>query len=336
MKKNITMKDIATKLNISTVTVSKALTDKEGVGDELRRKIKELADEMGYRYNSLARDMKEGKSSNIGIIVSERFMKEYGFYMNAYGYCVKALAAHNYYGIMEIISTQMEADLVVPNVLRDNKVDGLIMLGQVSAEYLHIIKASSLHFVQLDFYNEREEADAILSDNLYGSYVTTNYLVELGHKKIGFVGNKMATSSILDRYLGYYKALLENDLSFREEWIIKDRNINGEFVDLILPDTMPTAFVCNCDEVAYHLVRKLKNEGYIIPEDVSVVGFDNFIYSTLSSPAITTFEVDMKAMAEIAVETIVKRIEKPSQSNSRKVVSGKIIIRDSCAPPRNE
>jgi LacI family transcriptional regulator len=106
---------------------------------------------------------------------------------------------------MEIVSTKAEKDLTIPNVISDNKVDGVIVLGQMWPQYLAVIKRTSLPLVFLDFYDEQLDVDSVISDSFYGAYTLTNHVISLGHKEIGFVGNIFATSSILDRYLGYYK-----------------------------------------------------------------------------------------------------------------------------------
>jgi LacI family transcriptional regulator len=331
--KNVTMKDIASRLGISTVTVSKAISDKDGVSEELKDKIKSVAEEMGYRYNSLAKGMKEGKSYNVGIIIADRYIRDDGdaFYLKMYQSVVKALSRVNYYGIMEIVSSESERKLVIPNIISDNKVDGVIVLGQMNFEYVKLINNCTIPLVFLDFYDELLDVDAIIGDNFYGSYLITNHLISKGHKEIGFVGNIFSTSSILDRYLGYYKALISSGLKVVEEWIIRDRSDEGLYIDFALPEKMPTAFVCNNDKVAYLFIKKLKNLGYEIPKDISIVGFDNDIISGLSSPKLTTVEVDIAMMTETAVDAMIRKIKGDKHSIGRKVISGKLIVRDSVA-----
>ncbi len=332
--KNVTMKDIAKRLGVSTVTVSKALSDKEGVGSELKELIKKTAAELGYRYNSAARTMKNGVSCNIGIILSERFvsvrsMGDDAFYTRMYQSVIKKLSDLNYFGLLEIVSDDAEESCSVPNVIQNSKVDGLVILGQMSCSYVRMIEKCNIPFLFLDFYNEDYTVDSIISDSIYGTYILTNYLIARGHRKIGFVGSILQTSSILDRYLGYYKAMLENRLPLVEEWVIEDRDKKGCFVEFELPGQMPTAFVCNCDEVAYHFVRRLKKEGYSIPDDISVVGFDNYIYANLTNPMLTTFESNIDNMAQNAVEAIIRKVVDSDFVLGRKVISGKLVIRES-------
>lgn len=332
--KNVTMKDIADRLNISTVTVSKALSDKDGVGSELRDRIKNIAEEMGYRY-STAKGMKEGRSYNIGVLIADRFIRDDGdaFYLKMYQCVVKALSRVNYYGILEIVASDSEKKLVIPNIVSDNKVDGIIVLGQMSIEYVNLIKNTAMPVVLLDFYDELLDVDSIISDSFYGSYKVTNYLLSQGHTNIGFVGKVFSTSSILDRYLGYYKALISNGLEVRADWIIEDRGEDGEYIDFDLPKQMPTAFVCNNDGVAYLFINKLKKLGYKVPKDISVVGFDNDIFANISVPKLTTVEVDIISMSETAVDAMIRKISGDKYAIGRKVISGKLIIRDSVAAP---
>lgn len=336
MGKNITMKDVAIQLGISTVTVSKALSDREGVSDALREAIKKKAEEMGYRYNFVGKSMKEGKSYNIGVLVAEQFMHENAFYAKMYQAIAKDLLSLHYFGILEVVPEEEEAACKLPQIIINNKVDGIIFLGQLNHQYLEKIAATKIPFVFLDFSDNHFPADTVVGDNIDGAYELTNHLISLGHQRIAFVGNRYATSSIMDRYLGYYKAMLQNRLEIREEWMIPDRDDKGRFCELRLPEQMPTAFICNCDEIAYHLILLLKKQGYKIPEEISVAGYDNYLYATLSCPQITTVEVNIEAMSDAAVDSLMKRIKNPSKEFGKKVISGRIIYRASTAKVWNK
>lgn len=207
--------------------------------------------------------------------------------------------------------------------------DGLIIMGQVSTAYIEAISRIQEPFMFMDFYEHHHSIDTVLTDNFYGTYLLTDYLIENGHRDIGFVGNIKATSSIEDRYLGYYKALLESDIPLKPEYIIPDRDSEGRNIDFELPQKLPTAFVCNCDVVAYRFIKTLQSKGYNVPDDISVVGFDNYIMSDISEPSITTVEVDMKSMAQSAVETIIKKIKNCYYVSGRQLISGKIVIKNS-------
>jgi len=329
--KNIKMKDIADAIGVSTVTVSKALANKEGVSLELRQKIKEKAAEMGYVYNPIPKLLLDGKVNNVGILVSKKFLVcGYDVYFQIYETIVEKLTEYGYYGLLEVLTKQAEFECDMPRVLRESKVDGIILLGQISYPYLQMISTCSVPFVLLDFYGSYEGMTSVVADNFYGSYMLTSYLIKNGHKKIGFVGNYLATSSIMDRYMGYMKSLIENgygdDVS---KYLIMDRDDNNINIDIELPDIMPTAFVCNNDEVANTLIGKLMQNGYKVPDDISVVGFDNFEKKYTSPIGITTIEVDFIDMGKAAANIIVRKINEADYNPGRHLVSCRMVIRDS-------
>lgn len=329
-KKAVTMSDIAKAMNVSTVTVSKALGDRDGVSAELRERIKQKATEMGYRVHAGTHGAKDGLTYNIGIIVAKHFISDASsFYWIVYRYIVELLQKQNYYGMLEVVNDHNGME-EIPNSVLDHKVDGLIVLGQLSDEYISKLISHQLPTVFLDFYGSREDADAVLSDSFYGAYMLTSHLIENGHRRIGFLGSISSTSSIQDRYLGYYKALLENRIPLRSDWVIGDRSNESDiFPEFALPSEMPTAFVCNCDETAYKLVNQLKNAGYSIPDDISVVGYDNHIYSTICNPRLTTIDVNSRVMSTEAVDIILHKIRDGNYRRGRTLVTGKLIRRES-------
>lgn len=329
MAKEVTMRDIAEKVGVSTVTVSKALTNKDGVGSELRQMIKNIANQMGYHYQTSAKVGKDNFS--IGVIVEEHYVGggSYPFYLKMYQSVVLQLCKVGYSGILEVLRPDMLENGILPNSIIDRKVDGIIVLGKVKSEYLRLIRETNFPIVYLDFYERNMEVPSVITDNMYGCYMTTSYLIGMGHRSIAFVGKIQATPSILDRYLGYYRALLVHGIEQNNDYIIPDRGEDGLFTELILPKEMPTAFVCNCDEIAYILIDMLKALGYRVPEDISVVGFDNYSFTEYSTPKLTTIEVNIEAMTETAVDLLIRMMKGEKGIYGRKVISGKLIIRDS-------
>lgn len=336
MAKNVTMRDIAKKVGVSTVTVSKALTDKDGVGSELRAVIKATAEEMGYTYSGIGDGFRRGRSYNIGVIVEEHYVDNsttvFPFYMKMYNSINKQMSQFHYSVIMEAITSKMLAEHRMPDIVTERKVDGVIVLGQMKSDYLKVLRENKLPVVYLDFYDRTMEVPSVINDNMYGTYVLTNYLVAMGHKKIAYVGSIDATASILDRYLGYYRSLLTHQLKMPDDYIIPDRDDEGYSIDLQMPKEMPTAFVCNCDGTANLLMKLLISRGYRIPQDISVVGFDNYSAEfDYNLPKLTTIEVNIEEMTKNAVEMIIRLLKGEENLGGRKVISGKLIIRDSVA-----
>ncbi|MBP3487005.1 MAG: substrate-binding domain-containing protein [Roseburia sp.] len=335
MAKAVKLADIAERLGVSTVTVSKALSGQKGVSEELRAKIKSLADEMGYRQPSTQRREKAGRSYNIGVLISERYLDKYdSFYWQMYQQVATRAVAKESFTLMEVVSTQAEAECEMPKLVQEQKVDGIIIIGRLFEHYLSFLnEKTGLPLIYLDFCDEKADTDAVISDSYYGAYRLTNYLFDMGHRRIAYVGTLLATGSITDRYFGYVKSLLEHGLAVREDWVIEDRDKETGEIDverlIQLPEEMPTAFVCNCDLTASYLIKKLRDAGYRVPEDISVAGYDNYLFPGLCDVAITTYEVDMKEMARRAIQTLTKKINGESYRQGICIVEGHMVIKDS-------
>ncbi|WP_251388829.1 LacI family DNA-binding transcriptional regulator [Mediterraneibacter agrestimuris] len=324
MAKDVTLADIAAKVGVSNVAVSKALSGKQGVSDELRVKIKTIADEMGYVSNTTSKP----ETGNIGVIIPENY---YGFSISFYGQLyekvVRALYDNQYFGILELLTNEDEKAGNIPKVMQDGKVDGLIFLGQMDERYIiNMVKQTELPVFFLDTYVPFIELDTVISDGYYGTYQLTNYLIELGHRKIGYVGSVDVTSSIADRYWGYRHSLRENRIAFEPEWEIPDRGENGKLLEKILEEPGDLdAFVCNCDGTAQILIRNLEEAGYRVPEDFSVVGFDNFLPIGMNEHQITSYEVDMERMAEMCVKGLIKKIKHKKYDSGIQIITGRIV-----------
>lgn len=340
MAKDVRMSDIAAVVGVSTVTVSKALGGQKGVSEQVREKIIKTAEEMGYRKSTGIMDA-DGGNYHIGVLIPERFVEKYAsFYWEMYQETAKRAMQKNCFTILEILESDKEEIGEMPMLLQEQKVDGILIIGWTNKEYFELLKKQmKVPFACMDFYEEDmdgvdRECDCVISDGFYGAYRLTNYLYRKGHKRIGFVGSYLATNSIMDRYLGYMKSLLEHHLEVRRDWVIRDRDevsgsMEGYRTQLRLPEELPTAFVCNCDLTASYLIRALRARGLRVPEDISVVGFDNYLNPEMSDIGITTYEVDMRGMARAAVNLLLKKIVREGYRAGCCIVEGKLIEKES-------
>ena len=326
-KKTVSMQNLADELGISKVTISKALNGKDGVSDELKKKIFQIADQYGY----VLPDYGKRKSRKVGIIMSERFNSgdEGKFYMGMYERIVSELRKYSCSSVMVTPNrTTLNSDL---QTLSDKGAfDGLIFLGILDGVVKKRLDRIPIPKVYVDVYDETHKSDSVVTENLYSTYEITDYLITKGHREIGFVGTVGSTTSITDRYLGYVRRLLEQGIKLKDEWIIPDRDEQGRAIRLQLPKELPTAFVCNCDETAFQMVKELKLRGLSVPHDISVVGFDNSIYAELCDPPLTTVAVDIEKIGRIAVRCIRKYMEHPDKKGGEVFrVPGQIVCRNS-------
>lgn len=336
MPKAVKLADIAQKLSVSTVTVSKALSGQKGVSEELRGKIKQLADELGYVKTDGTDKAKEKKSYTIGVAVAERYLgQSQSFYWLLYQELSQSAVRKNSFTMIEVINYEAEQQMQIPKMVTEEKIDALVLMGTFKTEYARFLRQNiRLPFILLDTLGNDGEYDAVVSNNMMGAYRMTNYLFEMGHKKIGFVGTRLATASIDDRYFGYLKSAMEHGMQVQQEWLVDDRSRETGMSDYTihyrLPvQNMPTAFFCNNDIAANVIIHRLMENGYSVPDDVSVVGFDNFVNEPFPEVGITTYAIDLREMSRRSIHILLHKLENPDYSTGVYMIAGQFIERGS-------
>lgn len=335
MAKIVRMVDIAKALDVSTVTVSKALSGQKGVSEEMRDKIKELADQMGYKKTF--DNWKKNNSYTIGILVPDNYFGKYdSFYWQIYQELATRAVKKECFTMLEVISNKDESKMELPKVVREKRVDGVIILGRPYDGFVEMLQSESgIPLVCLDFFDKASNSDIVISDGYYGTYMLTNHLFDMGHEDIAYVGTLKYTNSITDRYFGYAKSMLEHGKKIREDFVMDDRDWEtGEISTFAMkfPNPMATAFVCNSDLTASIVIKNLNKQGYRVPEDVSVVGFDNYLYPGMSNLEITTYDVNVPEMARISINMLYKKMNGDTKKSSVRTVEGNIVYKDSVAP----
>ena len=330
MAKSVRLKDIADRIGVSTVTVSKALSGQKGMSEELREKINALANDMGYVPPVSRKADFTNKSYTIGVLISEHFMSEYSsFYTRMHQQVSQIAMDKGCFTMLEVISQENEENKTIPRLLEDHKVDGIVVVGRLDEGYLRSIKDSvGIPMVFLDFCNHTGDEDAVVSDSYNGAYCLTNYLFDMGHTDIAYVGTRLASGAVTDRYFGYAKSMMEHRQPFNRDWIIDDRGPDG-VMDPVnyfkFPAKMPTAFFCNCDMAASMMIKKLKEHGYKVPEDISVVGYDNYLFPGLCDIKLTTYGVDTYEMGRNAVLNLIRKISGERYRQGIMILEGHMI-----------
>ncbi|MBP3754080.1 MAG: LacI family DNA-binding transcriptional regulator [Lachnospiraceae bacterium] len=332
MGDKVRLADIAEKTGVSIVSVSKALSGKGGVSRQKLEEIKKVAKELGYEPHTYAA---RHPSKNIGVICRESYLTRfYSFYWQMYQDMNKTASLMGSFAMLEVVTSDMENKTEMPRLLAEDKVDACIVVGNMAEDYLSAMREGfDIPVVYLDFMGKDADMDCVVSDSFYGAYAMTNYLYDMGHTKIAYVGTLLATGSITDRYLGYQKSVLEHGGKLKKEWIIDDRDAKTGLTDaekmLTLPKDMPTAFFCNCDLTAALLIKKLEKNGYHVPEDISVAGYDNYTYPGICETEITTYEVDLAEMSKQAVEIALQNVWGEDYKKGLHIVCGKLVEKES-------
>ncbi len=310
--KQITMADIAREMNVSKATVSRALNGKEDISEELKKQIIAKCHEMGYAINYNAKALSSNRKQIIGIVVNE-LMSSKGefFYKEIYTNIVVELEKKGYTSILKIVSDQEQEEFTVPDFLKNQMVDGVIVIGELSKSYINSLDNYKKPIVLVDFDLGDLKHDSVVTNNISSMAKVTKEFIDRGYTKIAFVGNESLTNSICERYWAYQMEMQKVNL---ETTIIEDINhINQEPI-FKLEDFSGDVFLCNNDYTAYRLIEFFKDNGIEVPTQKKVVGFDNTFYSEISRPEISTCDVRRDSMASSAIDLLFERIEDPKRT----------------------
>lgn len=340
VKKAVTMSDIAARMQVSTVTVSKALSGQKGVSEEVREKIVALAKEMGYRLPGSSESRKE--SFRIGVLMPAGVQgTNDSFYWKMYQAVSDMAMQENSFTSYETLTEEMAENKVLPRLVTDRIVDGLVVIGKPDNDYSSFLeKNAGMPLAFMDFTETFLDVECFVSDGFYGTHLLTAYLLARGHRDIAYVGTLFATESITDRYMGYLKAMMECGIIPPQDYTIPDREledgVSKNYQEFQLPEKMPSAFVCNCDLTANLLVRHLKEKGIRVPQDVSVVGYDNYPGPYIGEIGITTYAVDIPGMAKEAVLSLIRQMKGEKVKKGVHIVEGYLVEKDSVAEYRKD
>ena len=317
MAKAVKLADIAERVGVSTVTVSKALSGQKGVSEEVREKIHSIAKELGYQQPSAARKSQNQKSYNIGILISERFLDKYeSFYWQMYQAVATRATAKECFTMLEVIGMAEEENGRLPKLVQERKVDGIIVIGKMMDDYLqHLNTEAGIPVIYLDYYNGREASDSVISNSYYGTYELTYYLYRMGHRKIAYIHGD-DTSVTKNRLGSFYRTLQRLGIEEPDEYVrpsfYRDADLagerTGELLDLKDP---PTCILYPDDYAALGGINEIRERGLRIPEDISVAGYDGINIAQVLEPRLTTLCQDTAAIGRIAAERLIELIEHP-------------------------
>lgn len=332
----MTIKDVAKKAKVSTATVSRVINNKtEGITEEMRQHVQKVIDEMGYTPSHLARGMVTKKTYTIGLVIQD--INNPFFPKMVSG--VENVAYENGYMVLLCNTDEdlkREKDYI--SILREKRVDGIIITvsNGKDREYISNLTAGDIPFVFLD--EIAEDVNCVCVDNTLGAYQATKHLIELGHEHIACLSGPDTSITNLDRVKGYKKALMEAGLPINEELILKGSykaDSGYSSTEKIINDFHHvTAIFCANDFNALGAYEAAVAHGKKIPEDISIVGFDdildipanNFAFSSVSQP---TYE-----MGQTAAKMLIDIINKKELEQSIITFEPKLIIRDSTSSPK--
>ena len=330
---NVTIHDVAREAGVSNSTVSRVVNNSELVKPETREKVLSAMMRLGYVANQQARSLRGGRSQVIGLLVHEVGNPYIGEIIRGID---EELTANQYE--MMLYTTRRrktKESTFVANIAR-GMADGLIvLLPRDPGSYVKTLNQQQFPFVLID-HPADENAPSVIATNWRGAYNATSYLIELGHRRIGFITGFMEITAATNRLEGYQDALVDHDMDYDARLVyegdfFQPEGFAGAGHLLDLPDP-PTAIFASSDLAAIGAMDAIRNRGLRIPEDVSVIGFDDIPQAQHSFPKLTTVRQPLEYMGRVGTQMLLRRIANPNDPVERTEVATELIIRDSCQP----
>lgn len=326
-----TIREVASRAGVSPTTVSHVINNTRFVSADARQRVLDAMAELNYRPNVLARSLRRGETRTLGLILPDSANPFFAEIARA----IEDTAFRNGYNvILGNSENELTKEQVYVDVLVNKQVDGLIFVatGDHSPSLEQLVN-DGLPVVVVDRRLSDLEVDTVLTDNLQGGLTATRYLLDLGHRRIACITGPSNLTPSAERVIGYRQALEERSLPVDETLIRKgDFHPHSGYLavsQLLHRQPRPTAFfICN-DMMAIGALRALAEAGLHVPQDCSLVGYDDIELASYVTPPLTTIRQDKNAMAEAAVQLLLERIAEPSLPARTRILPTCLVERQS-------
>lgn len=335
----VTIRDVATTAGVSIKTVSRVLNNEPFVKDSTRLKVLAAIDELGYVASLPARRLASGQSFTIGLI----FHNASWHYLLAVQRGVLDTARKSGYStLLHSCDICSDADAKeILNLVRQKVVDGFIFTPPVdnASDLIQDLQDLQVPFVRLTPVDQDSPLPFVTTTDLRGAYEMTQYLISLGHRKIGFIHGPQEQRAGHERFNGYQQAMADAGLLIDTDLIIQgdDHFESGTLAtqELLKSRNMPTAIFCNNDEMAAGCISAIFEAGLMVPQDISVVGFDNAPLASQIWPPLTTVNQPIYELAEMATHLLISILKGDQPTELCQVLKTELIIRKSTAAINN-
>ena len=334
----VTIKDVAALAGVSPSTVSRTCKNNPSISEETKERVRKAMAKLGYEPNFQASNLASQNSRTIGIILpaSAKEVYENSFYLEAIQGISHYCNGRQY--MTTIVTGQDEAEILdaVRSMSRSGKVDGFIILYSKKDDpvidylfnegLLYILIGKATQYTNQTIY--------IDNDNLLAGREAAEYLYQLGHRRIAYLGSDSSLMFSADRKAGYQLALASHQLPVRPDYCVEVKNVsenNEEAIrGLLMQKDRPTAILVSDDILAVSLERVCLENHLAIPEDLSIISFNNSLFARLTSPQLTSIDIGAGQLGSEAASQIINHIENPNLLATKIIVPHHLIERDSC------
>ena len=332
----VSIKDIARLAGVSHSTVSRALRNSPLIPARTAQRIQQIAREKGYSASAVARSLVTRKTETIGVVVTSIADPFNGEVMEG----IEEAANQNGYSVI-LATSQADPDreMAVVRSFRERRVDGILVASsRVGSLYLPILGEMEIPIVLLNNQSPGTFAHAVTIDNVDGAFKATNHLIELGHARVAYIGDRFGLQSDVDRLKGYRKALRRAGLPLSQDLVAAGdgktaggRAAAAKLLDpAIAAAQRPTAVFCYNDMSALGVMQEAEAAGLRIPEDLSLVGFDDLFFAAQLRPPLTTVRQPKKEIGRCAITQLLSLL-RSEEGGSTTLLKGDLIVRESTA-----
>lgn len=341
MKNRVTIRDVAAASNVSVATVSYVLNGKKKVSEERRQKILAVIEELGYVPDLNARGLSVKDTKLLGVVVPQtepgsRLMFHNIFYSELLG-SIELEARQSGYHVI-ISATDITEDYL--QLIQERNLAGVIIIGTYQNQFFSRLKTLDVPVVLIDSYCKYDYFHKLRIDDEYSAYLATDYLIHQGHRKFALVTGSLKENGVMQkRYKGFLKALKENHIEFPDDNLYEttvDYESGVSAADTFVRNGKEiTAVVVTADVMAIGLIKGFYEAGVKVPEQISVIGFDDLDIAKYTTPGLTTIKQPISEKGERAVQILIENIENPQMKKVEEVFPVKLIERESVRKREN-
>ena len=339
----VTLMDVAARAGVSRSTVSLVINKSPLVKDETRLKVEAAIQDLGYVPNTNARGLVKRENKSFGVIIAIEDQPyntyEYNYETGLYSYNITngipIGLANTDYGLLTERFCCSTANGELPALVKNNRVDGIFLVGGLfTPDLLEALKSKSIPIVAIGRYYD--QLDSVSTDVSQGVYLGVRYLLEKGHRNICYINCPKIYRSNADRAAGVQRAMKEYHAGLKEDWMVHCRHNTGEggyeaMKALWESGARPEAVAAANEPIALGVMRFLYEKNIRIPDDISIVGYEDSVLGGYAVPALTSVNIQKEYMGELAAQIMLKRIssQKPENGWEHIIVQPNLVVRNS-------
>ena len=332
------MRDVAEQAGVSVTTVSHVINTSRPVSDELQTRVHSAMQALGYKPNRLARSLRQGRTYTIGMIVPDSANP---FFAEVARGIEDTTFGHGYSLILCNSDGDLEKELFYADHLAEKQVDGILFIAAgVSSEHIELLHDRQIPVVVVDRNLPDVAVDAVLTDNRGGGCLATNHLIELGHRRIACITGPSDITPSAERVAGYRQAMQKAGLPIDESLILRGsfnyENGYQAAQTLLSRSPRPTAIFASNDLMAVGVLSAANQRGLRVPEDLSVIGYDDVRLASFTVPLLTTVQQPKHEIGVLAATWLLERIDQPDTPPRKQLLKVSLQARQTTAPPPTE